>query len=359
MFAEAVPAGAGRREVNTDSGHADQVHDIQLSYDGRRIATCSTDRTIRVWDLGDDGFSTLTSEIKGHTAGVTRICWSHPAFGQILASCGLDKTVNVWQEQGPKQKGKRTTWRPLYNRVHTEGPQDIAFAPLRQRLKLAIAQGDGVVRVLSACGAENDQWEPAGHIEVPPRRHTAGRASATCVCWNPSCVEERDMLVLGTDCGRVLVCASEGGAQPRWSIVPVTADGGGGLDSLQDGCMEHQRDSYVTDVAWAPQTGRSYHLIASCSRVDGAVKIVRLSKATGGTGLSFVAQVLFKDVPHDRNSVWRVRWNLTGTILATSGDDGVLRLWKRELRADRKWVQIEQRRAGGDVGRPAASMIVD
>ena len=28
------------------------------------------------------------------------------------------------------------------------------------------------------------------------------------------------------------------------------------------------------------------------------------------------------------STVWRVCWNVTGTILATAGDDGQVRLWK-------------------------------
>jgi WD40 repeat protein len=29
--------------------------------------------------------------------------------------------------------------------------------------------------------------------------------------------------------------------------------------------------------------------------------------------------------------VWRLSWNLLGTCLASSGDDGTVRIWKRNL----------------------------
>ena len=30
------------------------------------------------------------------------------------------------------------------------------------------------------------------------------------------------------------------------------------------------------------------------------------------------------------SSVWRVSWNVTGTILASAGDDGQVKLWKSD-----------------------------
>lgn len=30
----------------------------------------------------------------------------------------------------------------------------------------------------------------------------------------------------------------------------------------------------------------------------------------------------------DHCTVWRICWNVTGTMLASTGDDGVVRMWK-------------------------------
>lgn len=52
----------------------------------------------------------------------------------------------------------------------------------------------------------------------------------------------------------------------------------------------------------------------------------RLEEDNQGT-----TKYIVRTVAHcnDHNStVWRVAWNVTGTILASSGDDGCVRLWK-------------------------------
>ena len=37
------------------------------------------------------------------------------------------------------------------------------------------------------------------------------------------------------------------------------------------------------------------------------------------------------------SEVWRVEWNVTGTLLASSGDDGQVRLWRASLQGT--WAQ--------------------
>lgn len=72
-------------------------------------------------------------------------------------------------------------------------------------------------------------------------------------------------------------------------------------------------------------------------QVDSIVSIVmlqtsRLNLATCSafvciSGTFIVSNLLFSFI----RQVWRVSWNITGTILASSGDDGCVRLWKGDF----------------------------
>lgn len=51
------------------------------------------------------------------------------------------------------------------------------------------------------------------------------------------------------------------------------------------------------------------------------------STSTGPT--KFEVQIVAQFDNHN-SQVWRVSWNITSTLLASSGDDGCVRLWKGE-----------------------------
>lgn len=100
----------------------------------------------------------------------------------------------------------------------------------------------------------------------------------------------------------------------------------------------------VLDVAWAPNVGRSYHLIASCGK-DNQLKVHRVKRGRGGKGdsdgaaSSSTSSLMYEGTEVlDQSQSWRCQWNVTGTVLASSGDCGVVRLWKSDFQGQWKCV---------------------
>ena len=61
----------------------------------------------------------------------------------------------------------------------------------------------------------------------------------------------------------------------------------------------------------------------------------------GGGGGKMEARSVMCQMDHHAE-VWRVEWNITGTILASSGDDGNVRFWKASLIGEWKLFSIIQ-----------------
>jgi WD40 repeat protein len=85
---------ADESEVLDLPAHNFALYGIRFSPDGRWCATCSRDKSIKLWDAATfDPLMKLTSQIGGHTHSVNSLIW----WGKDhLVSCGDDRKIIVW-----------------------------------------------------------------------------------------------------------------------------------------------------------------------------------------------------------------------------------------------------------------------
>lgn len=78
---EGAAAAAAARSTPLESGHADMVHDCQLDYYGTRLATCSSDRLVKVFQVSGTPQAPThqhLADLAGHEHPVWRVAWAHP-----------------------------------------------------------------------------------------------------------------------------------------------------------------------------------------------------------------------------------------------------------------------------------------
>jgi nucleoporin SEH1 len=289
--------------------HDDLIHDISYDYYGKRLATCSSDQKIKVWDQNENGEWVLTTDWRAHSGSVWKLAWAHPEFGQIIASCSFDRTVVIWEEAEDEKGNKK--WISRATLVDSrDSVSDIKFAPRHVGLKLATCSADGFVRIYEAIDVMNlAHWPLIDEFE-------AYKGVINCISWNPS-PYYKPMLVVGSNDPGVKLWEYNDGTR-KWVHVDTLNCGG--------------PDNVVHDVSWSPNLGRSYHLIAVACK-DRRVRIWKVSNTDR-------IEVLTRDDHHAE--VWRVDWNITGTILASSGDDGNVRMWKANLSGEWKPLSVIQ-----------------
>jgi WD40 repeat protein/serine/threonine protein kinase len=130
-----------------------QVHDLAFSLDGKRLAVAgpgdprdpsSGPGEVKIWDL-ERGQELFT--LRGHTHAVTCVAFSPD--GQRLAAGANDHTVRIWEAE----RGQEL----LTLKGHTNGVSCVSFSPDGHRL--ASGSLDRTVRIWDASGAHPTQTD--------------------------------------------------------------------------------------------------------------------------------------------------------------------------------------------------------
>lgn len=111
-------------------GHKSKVHSLDWNMMGTKLASGSTDHTIRIWNLekllATGSTNNNSSELRGHGANIDQLAWS-PIDNELLASVSADQSVRFWDTSSMSCTG-----------IVLTGSENINLAWSPDGLKLAV-----------------------------------------------------------------------------------------------------------------------------------------------------------------------------------------------------------------------------
>ncbi|GAU15151.1 hypothetical protein TSUD_08890 [Trifolium subterraneum] len=138
--------------------HSSLITDVRFSPSMPRLATSSYDKTVRVWDVDNPGYSLRT--FTGHSASVMSLDF-HPNKDDLICSCDFDGEIRYWSINNGSCA-----------RVSKGGTAQMRFQPRLGRFLAAAAEN--VVSILDV-ETQACRYSLKGHTK-----------SIHSVCWDPS-----------------------------------------------------------------------------------------------------------------------------------------------------------------------------
>ncbi|WVR04967.1 hypothetical protein IAU60_001979 [Kwoniella sp. DSM 27419] len=326
------------------SGHADLVTHVTYDFYGERLATCSADQKIKVFRKSREGAWDQESEWKAHDAPVLHLSFAHPVHGSLIASCSHDRSVRIWEEPSGRERDGRWTERAVLTgakgsvRAVEFGPAGSGSEP-----RVAAISSDSYLRVYSSADPALSDWSLLQPIHIPSLA-PPGQADDGSAVDGPASASSSELATGGWGISWCKerwwgsVIAAFAGTSPVVKILSVPLDTSSAPSSLIFLSPPQSSSSApLTSVAWAPNCGRAYHLMATGSR-DGTIRIWRIEppgeklRVDYGDGDGEIRQGWKAECTADFGKggarVGMVAWNATGTTLTSTDDEGIVRIYK-------------------------------
>jgi WD40 repeat protein len=101
----------------TLSGHSDYVLGVAINPDGTLLASCGVDKSILLWDISTVKTARLSGKLLGHQDWVRSVAFSPD--GMTLASGSWDGTIRLWNKMNPEFRAGKVLnqGKPIYSLV--------------------------------------------------------------------------------------------------------------------------------------------------------------------------------------------------------------------------------------------------
>ncbi|THH12791.1 hypothetical protein EW146_g7362 [Bondarzewia mesenterica] len=248
------------------TGHDDRVWHVAWNPTKPLLATCSADKTVRLYSYTSapdsvPTFSLHTSISTGHSKTVRALAWS--PSGVTLATASFDANIGIWQRgrEGEEEEGEEAAgdWECVcLLEGHETECKGIAWS----------ASGN----LLASCSRDKTVWVWEGTTS------NSGSVTALRVQTHlPTAMADQDFECMGV-------------------------------------LMEHTQD--VKAVAWHPKE----EILASAS-YDDTIKLYLDDPSDDW--------FCFGTLGGHTSTVWSIAWSPDGRYLASASDDRTIRIWKR------------------------------
>jgi len=262
------PAEEARTIARIDTGHEEPIHDSQLDYYGKKLATASGDGVVKLFDVSDPLKVRPLVDLAAHEGPAWSVAWAHPKYPGVFASCGQDKSIILWRE------GNQGEFIQVFrDESHKASVNAVAFGPYEYGLTLAGASSDGTVSTLTfQPGMQGAQaWRRASFPAHP--------GGVLCLTWAPKPQDFSQQQQQKTLDGAKIFSGGRDNAVRVWKFSAVSETWT--TEAVDYGSQHHS--DWVTSVSYSPlaasgapaaEGGADEGAIASASK-DGSVIIYR------------------------------------------------------------------------------------